>query len=200
MYDQRKTILVIDDNLSTLFSLQSILEGKYELSLAKDAKIAQTILSVARVDLILLDMEMPGLSGMEFLELLHSNPSLYDIPVIIVSSHGTADIIINARKLGAVDFVVKPISSEALLDKIHIALRDAPEKISKLGLLRKLQVRESASIKGQRNQVETIIDDLEHFSYDIETDPELAALCKAARKMEYNDVVEKTNKLLMQLS
>jgi DNA-binding NtrC family response regulator len=200
MPDQKKTILVVDDSYATLTTIQSILEGSFELSLAKNTDIAKTILKTVKIDLILLDMEMPVLSGMDFLELLQKSPEFYHIPVIIVSSHGTADVIVNAKKIGAVDFAVKPISPEILLDKINTALNDARIKINKVGLVRKLKILQSASAKGQKNQVELIVDDLDRVFYDIEKDPDIAEICRSARKMEYNAVSEKIKPLLLQLA
>ena len=89
MVKKRTTILAIDDDITILTTICRILEGSYEVGLAKNLDIAKTILQTTSVDLILLDMEMPGASGMKFLETLHDDPSYYHIPVIIVSSHGT---------------------------------------------------------------------------------------------------------------
>ena len=200
MSEQKKIILVIDDSLATLTAIQSILEGSYELSLAKNTDIALTILGTLKVDLILLDMEMPGISGMEFLEMMHENPDYYHIPVIVVSSYGTPEVISNAKKYGAVDFVVKPVSPEKLLGKTNSIIRNARTKISKVGLYRKLQILESASVKGQKNQVELAIADLELNYYDLKIDSQITEICRHARKMEYDVTVRNIKPLLSQLS
>jgi len=197
---EQKAILVVDDNLASLTTLQSILERNYEVSLAKSAEIAQTILSAVNIDLILLDMEMPGLSGMEFLEILGSNPSYYHIPVIVVSSYGTPEVIINATRYGAVNFVVKPVSPDVLLEKVHSVLKDARLKINKIGLYRKLKILENAAEKGQRAQIDMIIEDLKMYYYELKTDMKIAELCRLARKMDYTAMAEKIKPLLAELS
>jgi len=200
MSDKKKTILVIDDNLSILTTIQSILEKNYELSLAKNADIAKTILNAAKIDLILLDVEMPGISGIEFLEILNKSPEFYHIPVIIVSSLGKHEIILNAKKNGAVDFVIKPISPEILTEKINSALLNARIKINNIRLFTKLKFLENVVKKGHKSKVEEIIDELEHYYYELKTDPEIAEICKFARTMEYKTATEKINTLMKKLS
>jgi len=65
----KKTILAIDDDISTLTTIRSILDRNYEISLAKNINIAKTILNKTTVDMILLDMDLPGISGMDFLNI-----------------------------------------------------------------------------------------------------------------------------------
>jgi two-component system nitrogen regulation response regulator NtrX len=200
MSEAKKNILVIDDSIATLTTIRSIIEKSYEVSLAKDAEIAKTILDTATVDLILLDMEMPDFSGMEFLTMLNNSALWYHIPVIIVSSHGTADVIINSRKNGAIDFVVKPIHPRVLIDKIHSVFKSSKTKISKTGLFRKLQILENSCVMGKSNKVEDIIQDLEKIYFDLETDTEIAEICKFAKNMDYKLVGAKIKPLLSSLS
>ena len=193
------TILAIDDDISILTTIRTILSKNYQVSLAKNVDIAKTILQTTEVNLILLDMEMPGTSGMDFLELLRYDNLFYHIPVIIVSSMGTADVIVEVKKRGAIDFVVKPISAAALTEKVHTVLQSTRKKISKLGLFRKLQVLEISSIMGKSNRVEDCIKDLEYFYYDKESDSIINEICKNAKDMEYNLVGEKVKQLLAAL-
>jgi len=199
MTDKRNTILAIDDDITILTSIRSILENNYEVSLARNAGIARTILQTADVNLILLDMEMPNVSGMEFLEMLQGDLSYYHIPVIIVSSLGTTDVVMEITKRGAVDFVVKPISAASLIEKVQSVLQTSKTKISKVGLHRKLQVLENTCTMGKSNRVEECINDIEHYCYDMETDLKIAEICKIARDMEYNQANEKVKQLLAAL-
>ena len=192
--------MAIDDNISILTTIRSILERSYDVSLAKDTEIAKTILNTTSVDLILLDIEMPELTGMEFLSILQNNASWYHIPVIIVSSHGTPDVIIDSKKSGAVDFIVKPILPRILIDKVHSVLKTAKKRISKTGLFRKLKVLESSCVMGKSAQVEDVIKDLEQIYFDLKTDMEIAEICKFARGMEYKLVREKIKPILSVLS
>ena len=199
MTDKKKTILAIDDDITSLNTMRAILEGIYEVSLAKNTGIAKTILGTANVDLMLLDMEIPGVSGMEFLETINADPLFYHIPIIIVSSHGTADRIITAQKKGALDFVVKPVSAATLLWKVQCALEATRKKISKVGLSRKLQILESSCAQGKTSRIEDIIKDLEQVYFDFETDWKINRICRYARDLEYNLVDEKVKSLLAAL-
>ena len=199
MMDEIKTILAIDDDITILNNIRTILKGSYEVSLAKNIDIALTILKTTTIDLILLDMNMPDASGLDFLELIRRDASLYHIPVIIVSSQGTADTIIEIKKKGAIDFVVKPISPNILIEKIRSSLKTARIKIDREPLEGKLRRLIRASVTGKSGQVEEIIKGLERVYFDIKTDIEIDDICKYARDMEYNRVDEKTQQLLLNL-
>ena len=145
-------------------------------------------------------MEMPDFTGMEFLSILQNDASWYHIPVIIVSSHGTPDVIIDSKKSGAADFVVKPIQPRILIDKVHSALKTAKKRISKTGLSRKLQVLESSCAMGKSSQIEDVVKDLEQIYFDFKTDMEIAEICRFARDMEYKLVDVKIKPILAGLS
>ena len=200
MSDSKKNILVVDDSIAILNTIRSILERTYDVSLAKDAEIAKTILETTNIDLILLDMEMPDMPGIEFLKILSNSASWYHIPVIIVSSHGTPDVIVKSKKNGAVDFIVKPVHPRILIEKIHSVFKTSKQKITKAGLLRKLQILGNSCVTGKSNQVEDIIQDLEHIYFDLEIDTEIAAICRFARNMEYKLVDTKIKPILESLS
>ena len=195
-----KTILAIDDDITVLNGIRTVLERSYEVSLAKNTDIAKTILNTTTIDLILLDMNMPGTSGMDFLEFLRGDENHYHIPVIIVSSQGTADVIVEIKKRGAVDFVVKPISPDILKEKIRSCLQTAGIKIGHKALEFKLQKLVNASVAGRSGDVEEVIEDLEQIFYEQKIDVELAEICKYAREMEYNLVAQKAKELLKKLT
>ena len=196
----KKTILAIDDDITILNTIRSVLEGIYEVSLAKNTSIARTILNTTKIDLILLDMNMPEISGMDFLEFIHNDNSHYHIPVIIVSSQGTSDVVVEINKRGAVDFVVKPISPDILREKIRTNLKEASVKTSRMSLEIKLKRLSLACVAGKSSNVEEIVKDLEQVYYDHSIDAEIAEICKYARDMEYNFVDEKIKQLLVNLS
>ena len=199
MTDEKKTILAIDDDITLLNTIETILAGTYEVSLAKNTDIAKTILNTNTIDLILLDMNMPGASGLEFLDFIRKDPSHYFIPVIIVSAQGTADVIVEIKKRGAAGFVVKPISPKILLDKISSTLKATKTKISREPLKRKLERLVIACAAGKGSSVEDIVQELEERFFELETDAEIVDICKYARDMEYNLVEEKVRQLLRNL-
>ena len=200
MPDIKKTILAIDDDISILNIIRAVLEKTYEVSLAKNTDIAITILNSARVDLILLDMNMPGINGMDFLRYLRNDDSHYHIPVVIVSAQGTADTIVEVKKMGASDFVVKPISPNILLEKIRSNLNSAKIVIGREALKRKLEKLASSCAAGKGSAVEEVIKDLEDVYFEREIDMELEKICKFVKNMEYNLVEERVKQLLSELA
>jgi putative two-component system response regulator len=114
-----KTILAIDDILPNLSIIKNILEGSFEVCLAKSAETASLILKTNKIDLILLDIEMPGMSGFDYLKQLRESSKYRHIPVIFVTSHATKNFFVEAMNAGARDFIVKPISPPVLMEKIY---------------------------------------------------------------------------------
>ncbi|MDR2660339.1 MAG: response regulator, partial [Spirochaetaceae bacterium] len=82
----KKIVLAVDDMPEVLQSINSILGDEYDVRLAVDAASAQEFLKISKVDLMLLDVEMPGMTGLEFLEKLQSNPEHKRIPVVFITS------------------------------------------------------------------------------------------------------------------
>jgi putative two-component system response regulator len=123
---ERKVILAIDDMSMNLRTIKVLLEKQFDIRLAKSGKLALTILNSEKIALILLDIEMPGMSGFEFLETIKDYPNAQDVPVIFVSSHATPDLIKHAAKYGTVkDYIIKPITPEILEKKVCAALNMA---------------------------------------------------------------------------
>jgi putative two-component system response regulator len=119
---EKKSILAVDDMPMNLRSLKAILEPYYNIHLAKSCAIAFSVLDKTDIDLLLLDIEMPDMSGIEFLEALKKMPAKKDIPVIFVSSHNPEEMTDTVTRLGAKDYVMKPYELNVLLQKINTAL------------------------------------------------------------------------------
>src|SRR6266576_439390 len=119
------TILVIDDEKSIRRTLREILEYEgYKVEEASDGVEGLNMVKEKPFDAILLDIKMPKMDGLEVLDkIIEMN---HDIPVIMVSGHGTIDTAVEAVKKGAYDFVAKPMD----LNRLLITLRNALEKAS----------------------------------------------------------------------
>ena len=117
-----REILVVDDNLSILKQISTMLEGKYKYILAKSGKQALAICSQERPDLILLDVEMPDMDGFETMARLKENPSLNSIPVIFLTASRDTESEIEGFRLGARDFVKKPVIRSVLTHRLDIHL------------------------------------------------------------------------------
>lgn len=114
-------MLVVDDQAMVRETLRDILETGYEVLEATDAATAVDIARVAPVDLVLLDILLPGVNGLEALpQLLRIRPGM---PVVIVSGVDRAETAATAMRLGAVDYVAKPFEVDNLLVTVGAALR-----------------------------------------------------------------------------
>ncbi|MFN8178490.1 MAG: sigma-54 dependent transcriptional regulator [bacterium] len=130
-------LLIVDDDASIRESLRRVLEYEdYAVLSAENGPRALEILAERRVDLVLLDVKMPGMDGLEVLEKarrLHS-----DLVCIMVSGHGTVQTAVEATKLGAFDFLEKPPDRDRLLLTIRNALQQAVLASEKETALRRL--------------------------------------------------------------
>jgi DNA-binding NtrC family response regulator len=115
-------ILVVDDESSIRRTLKDILEfEKHEVELAPNGMEALDYFREEEFDVVLLDIKMPELDGMEVLEKMLQ---IRDVPVIMISGHGTIETAVEAIKKGAYDFIVKPPD----LNRLLITVRNASEK------------------------------------------------------------------------
>ena len=124
--DNRTIILAVDDSAANLQFIKGILSAEYDVRLVKSGKLALSALERIRPQLVLLDIEMPEMTGFEVMEEMCKNTILAKIPVIFVTSHATESIVAKALKLGAVNYVVKPFFPDVLLAKIKGALKATP--------------------------------------------------------------------------
>ena len=117
-------ILAVDDAKDTLLLLEFDLsvEG-YQVETCDSAQQALELLKESSFDLILLDMYMPGITGLMALEVIKKNPDIQDIPVIMLSAADGEDEIVSALELGADDYVTKPYIAKVLLARIRTSLR-----------------------------------------------------------------------------
>ena len=118
----KKIVLAIDDNPVQLKLFKEMLVPKYDLRVVKAASEALHFLNVNNVDLILLDIEMPNVSGFEFLYDIRKIPSYMNVPVIIVSGNSGQDFLKEARKSSAADVLTKPVVSDTLIKTIEKTL------------------------------------------------------------------------------
>jgi two-component system nitrogen regulation response regulator NtrX len=119
----KATILLVDDEENILETLTGILEDEgYQIITASSGESALKKISETSPDIVLLDVWMPGIDGIETLKSLRENNK--DVCVIMISGHSSIDTAVHAIKLGAYDFLEKPLS----LDKVLILVRRALEK------------------------------------------------------------------------
>jgi two-component system nitrogen regulation response regulator NtrX len=116
-----KQILVVDDEERIRQSLNGILKDEgYEVVESKDGVQALKQLETDPPDLVLLDIWMPGMDGIEVLEKMKGQ--IPNLPVVMISGHGNIELAVKAVKLGAYDFIEKPLSLEKVLLAVNNAL------------------------------------------------------------------------------
>jgi len=120
--ERRKTILVVDDAAANLQVCKGLLSGEYAILLANSGKMALKALARVRPDIILLDIEMPDMTGFEVMDKIKKDNKLQKIPVIFVTSHASETLVAKSVGQGAVDYIVKPFDPNILLAKVRNAL------------------------------------------------------------------------------
>jgi DNA-binding NtrC family response regulator len=103
-------ILVIDDEPDICSTVRSILEDEgYTVSVAENGETARNLVRTISPDLLLLDIWMPDIDGISLLKEF-TNETAINVPVIMMSGHGTVETAVEATRLGAKDFIEKPLS------------------------------------------------------------------------------------------
>ena len=112
----QKRILVVDDDTMNLVRTKMILEKDYDVLMADSGLKALDKLKGERVDLVLLDIEMPKLNGIETFERMKDFAA--DIPVIFLTASGAEDDVVSAIRLGAVNYLEKPFRPQELMRRV----------------------------------------------------------------------------------
>lgn len=121
----KKKILVIDDeiNFTKIVKLNLENNGNFEVMVLPDAKDIMANLYKFKPDLILLDLLMPGIGGIEACDMLNADPLGQKIPIIILSALNKPADKVNAYKKGVVDYLLKTVDESDLIARIEKALQ-----------------------------------------------------------------------------
>jgi PAS domain S-box-containing protein len=142
-------ILVVDDEPDTLALLTSILtEEGYHVRPADSGSLALASVTTSPPDLILLDMRMPNMDGLEACRQLKARKESREIPVVFVSGSAEAEVRVEGLELGAVDFVTKPFNREELLARVrtHLELDRLRSQLEKQVALRTVELRSTVEV------------------------------------------------------
>lgn len=121
---ERKKILLVDDTDTILLFLKTLLAGQdFDFLTAKNGAEAVEKARRERPDLVLLDVLMPVMDGIEACRVMKGDPELKSIPVIIVTARSEAENVERCLDAGCDDYVFKPVRKLELLDKINRLLR-----------------------------------------------------------------------------
>jgi CheY-like chemotaxis protein len=117
----KPVVLIVDDSPAALTMLNDILKPYYKILAARNGKAGLKIIEKQKVDLVLLDLTMPDLSGFDVLQQL--NETSNTIPVIIISASGQPEDHVQGMALGAVDFLRKPFDKQTVLQRVKLHVR-----------------------------------------------------------------------------
>jgi DNA-binding response OmpR family regulator len=120
-----KSILVVDDEIGALTLIGIMLErGGFGVLKAKDANTALAVLDQDTPDMIILDVMMPGMDGIELCRVIRERESTNNVPVLILSARGDAESVMRGMEAGANDYLPKPILHHDLVAKVRNILED----------------------------------------------------------------------------
>ncbi|MBM4360249.1 MAG: response regulator [Deltaproteobacteria bacterium] len=150
----RATILVVDDIPDNITVLSGILRGDYDVRFATSgAKALEQIESSTPPDLVLLDVMMPTMDGLEVCAKVKANPARAHLPVIFVSALGEVEDEQKGLELGAVDYLTKPVSAPVVRARVknHLELARAQARLAQENVLLEEKVRERTVALVQAN-------------------------------------------------
>jgi diguanylate cyclase (GGDEF)-like protein len=176
-------ILLVDDDAAMVQALARLLSGYGQLRFATSGAQALIVAAGWVPELILLDAEMPGLSGFDVFRALQGDPRLADVPVIFVTQHREPEIETAVFELGAADFVTKPVAGPALRARVAMHLRLArmaqalaarPRQDALTGLASRPALEErlaEETVRAQRSgrALSLLLADIDHFGAYNET-------------------------------
>jgi len=152
------SILIVDDESSIRQSLRGVLEDEgYKTSVAESGEACLEVLRKRRFDVVLLDVWLPGMDGLETLEKIRETENAPE--VIMISGHGTIETAVRATKLGAYDFLEKPLSVDKTLILLKNAIDSKRLRLENRDLKKQLTPRsiivgESIPMKALRQQIQ----------------------------------------------
>jgi two-component system sensor histidine kinase/response regulator len=135
VYPHDPVILLVDDNPKNLQVLgKLLLKEKYEIEFAVNGEATLEWLKIKKFDLILLDLNMPGMNGFEVCKIIRTDNEMCDIPVIFLSAESERESILKGFEVGAQDYVTKPFDSRELLARVktQLDLKSKTERLEKI--------------------------------------------------------------------
>ncbi|REE84427.1 DNA-binding response OmpR family regulator [Paenibacillus taihuensis] len=121
--EQLDTILIVDDSHLHNAMLNDILAPHYRVMITDNGSKALHIASTQRINMVLLDIMMPGIDGFAVCHSLKNIPALAEIPILFISALSNTSDIVHAFKTGGADYITKPYQAEEVLARIGVHLR-----------------------------------------------------------------------------
>jgi len=141
---EKETILIVDDEADIIELIKYNLKNEgYSILEAQTGELAIKIVNRSQPDLIVLDLMLPGIDGLEVTKYLKRNKATHHIPIVMLTAKGEESDIVTGLELGANDYISKPFSPKILVARIQAILRrrkkvspDSPDTIKQEGDLR----------------------------------------------------------------
>lgn len=150
------TIVAVDDNADALFALQTLLERHgYQVSTASSGEEALRLVEEVRPDLVLLDVNMPGMSGYEATAAMKADEELRFIPVALLTANAELEEIVQGLERGADNYIIKPYKADELIARVRSMMRtrDLYEQLRSS----ERTVRELRAAIGERARFENLV-------------------------------------------
>jgi len=163
MTNNRKKIIVVDDNTTNLIACKNILKPFYEIYPVSSAMNLFALLEQIVPDLILLDVEMPVMNGYEAARLLNNNDKYKELPVIFLTAKCDEESELEGLNLGAVDYIFKPFVGPLLLRRIetHLSLIEYKTELKTQNILmQEMLLSKTGKVWQLQNAVLEIVADL----------------------------------------
>jgi DNA-binding response OmpR family regulator len=139
------TVLVVDDNeMNRDMLMRRLKRQEYEVLMAEDGERALEMVAAHKIDLVLLDIMMPKLSGYEVLERLKKDAATHQLPVIMISAVDDLDSVVRCIEMGAEDYLFKPFNPVLLKARVNASLE-------------KYRLRQGVSVATVREHSQTIL-------------------------------------------
>lgn len=115
-----RKVMIVDDETDFRLAMEAFLsEYGYEVILAEDGPDALRKLPEYKPQIVFLDINMPGMTGIEVLTEIKRRPENQSLPVVMLTAHGDTNLIMQAQELNAADFMTKPFETKDILDLIQ---------------------------------------------------------------------------------
>lgn len=136
MHSTFQTVLIVDDDPALVQLMGKMLGGLAAMRVARSGEAALKQVQRETPDLILMDAEMPGMSGFEACVAIKAQPEFEDVPVLFVTGHHELDLEVRGFAVGGADFIHKPVSEAVLRARVstHLRLKRATDELRRLAL------------------------------------------------------------------
>ena len=170
MLDERKKVILVDDNPINLKLARNTLMGKYDVFTVPSAEKLFQLLEKTLPDIVLLDIMMPEMNGYEAIKVLKNNPRTADIPVIFLTSKSDTSSELEGFSQGAVDYVSKPFSPQLLLKRVdvHVLVETQKQELQHINdNLQKIVDEKTAAVVELQNALLKTMSNLVEYRDDV---------------------------------